>query len=229
MFGESLEKRLYLELLRTRPDAFRNSGEESIRICLEESEIKSAEQAMRWTVRGESVEAWGSVGVLYADVFYKLVKDAVEFPDGKMGTYIRMMDANAECRGVAILPEYDGKFILIRQYRHATRKYHLAIPRGFGSPGVLSSVNAMREIKEEIGCEVDEITGLGSLHPDTGILSGEVELFHAKVSGTPVAQKSEGVEDIMFVNEKTLANMIRDNVITDSFTMAAFARSILLR
>lgn len=72
-----------------------------------------------------AVEAAG--GVVYQDPYVLLVRDAVRFPDGRTGTYMRSVSATA-APGCVILPLLGDRMVLIEHYRHATRSWHWEIP-----------------------------------------------------------------------------------------------------
>lgn len=62
----------------------------------------------------------------------------------------------------------DGKVVLIRHERHATRAKHWEIPRGFAAHGESPAETARREAVEEIGIPEPEIIDIGSVYPDRG-------------------------------------------------------------
>ena len=79
---------------------------------------------------------WAKIGVVLDDPYNIIVRDLVQFPDGDMRGYGRSI-ATASLRGgkgVVVLPEYEGKIMLLHQYRHATRQWHYEVPRGYGEP-----------------------------------------------------------------------------------------------
>ena len=82
---------------------------------------------------------WADIGVLLSDPYIIVLRDLVEFPNKEKNGYFRIInraDFNSS-KSVVVMPFYDGKILLLRQYRHATRSWHLEIPRGFGeSPAI---------------------------------------------------------------------------------------------
>lgn len=75
--------------------------------------------------------------------------------------------------GVAVLPIVDGKFGLLKIYRHAIQNNSWDIPRGFVEPGESEKVSARRDLGEETGlsCDVSDTQSLGFVAPDAGILA----------------------------------------------------------
>ena len=99
--------------------------------------IRIAEEAAAAELRAVGSPAgWATVGVMFEDRYFLLLRDAVRFPDGSLGTYIRIGSRNPDSAGVAILPLLEEKVVLVRHYRHATQSWHLEIPRGFLSVGM---------------------------------------------------------------------------------------------
>ena len=73
-----------------------------------------------------------------------VVVDVVRAKNGSLFAYERLM--NRVMRGaVVIVPYYNGKYILLRQYRHALREYQYGFPRGFGEEGMSAKENAGKE------------------------------------------------------------------------------------
>src|SRR5260221_12364143 len=95
-----------------------------------------------------------------------ILRDAVCFPDGRLGIYSRMVGDSTP--GVIVLPIYQGPVLLIRHFRHATRTWHIEIPRGFGTKSFSSEENAFRELEEEVGATVSRLVSLGYVYSDTG-------------------------------------------------------------
>ncbi len=54
---------------------------------------------------------------------------------------------------------------LVRQYRHPTGKFLLEVPAGKVDEGESPEEAARRELKEEVGAEVDELIALPPFHP----------------------------------------------------------------
>jgi len=167
-------------------------------------------------------------GVVYADPWTMLVVDAVRFPDGRPGTYTRLQYATGTREGVAVLPITDTGVVLLNHWRHATQRWHLEIPRGFGEPDVASQRQAAVELLEETGLEAD-VEPMGIMHPDTGSLSFDVSLHLARIRQGQTASAREGLATLVELTFEEFEDAIASGRITDSFTMCAWMRHILLR
>ena len=131
----------YLALAKAHPKLFQNPSHDGIRILLDESEIREIEAQME--AKGLPFEQV-RVGIIYQDAYLRIIRDAVLFPDGKKGIYLRLIEPVDHASGVIVLPVYQGQILLIRHFRHATRTWHLEIPRGFGQ-----RANLMKKIFAE--------------------------------------------------------------------------------
>ena len=121
---------------------------------------------------------------------YRILRDAVRFPNGELGTYIRIVGAAPP--GAIIFPVYQGKVLLIRHFRHATRTLLLEIPRGFGTRGLSSTENACLEVISEIGATISSLTLLGRVYQDTGMLANYNEFFYATIATYGQPETNEG-------------------------------------
>ena len=159
-------------------------------------------------------------GIMYQDGYSILLRDAVRFLDGSVGAYTRVVPAAGQ-GGAAVLPLVGGKIVLIRHERHSTRVKHWEIPRGFANHGERPAETAQREIMEELGVPSPELFDIGSIHPDTGGSSGSTRLYLALLPGVGQIERNEGIDELIMVGPEDFDTMVRDEQITDSFTLAA--------
>lgn len=215
----------YLAFAKSHPALFANPPEGGYTIILDETEIHKVEAETAEKLKAGWLPAeWAKVGIVYRDQYLLLLRDAVCFPDGSVGTYIRFVDLWPDVPGVVILPVYQGQILLIRHFRHATRTWHIEIPRGFGIEGSTEE-NARRELEEEIGGIASRLVSLGLIHPDTGMSSQRVALFYADVASHGQPEVKEAITEILPTPVPEFERMIREDEITDSFTLAAYARA----
>ncbi|MGY3677271.1 NUDIX hydrolase [Streptomyces sp. TE33382] len=166
-------------------------------------------------------------GVIYQDTRRIVLCDAVTFPGGTPGTYLRTMSASPQ-PGAAVLPVLpDGTVVLVEHFRHATRSWHLEAPRGFGAAGLTSTDTAAKELGEEIGAHAPELLALGRVHPDTGALGDEVRLFAALITSVGALATAEGIRKAIALTFEEAEEMVRDGQITDGLTIALLYRARL--
>lgn len=214
----------YFALADTRPELFANPHGAGFTILLGEAEIREAQEqaAQRLAAYGGPPE-WATVGVAYRDQYLLILRDAVRYTDGSLGTYIRAINPYPGHTGVAILPVCLGEVILIRHFRHATRSWHLEIPRGFGESGNTPE-DARRELAEEIGATASRLVELGEFYPDTGVSDSRVALFYAEVPSYGEPDRMEAISDILPVPVPEFERMIGACEIEDAYALTAYAR-----
>lgn len=216
----------YFAFARTNPALFVNPYGAGFVVILEEEDIHATELQMAQRLKAENLPtSWAQVGIVYQDQYTMMLRDAVRFPDGSLGTYIRLVSEENSPPGVIILPLHQDHVLLIRHFRHATRTWHMEIPRGFGTQGFSAEENACRELKEEIGAIPSRIVSLGQIYPNTGMSLECDEIFYVEVESYGDAEALEAIAEIQPTPVPEFERMIRENVITDGFTLAAYARA----
>ncbi|MGN9775393.1 NUDIX hydrolase [Micromonospora sp. H33] len=219
--------RQYVELRRRQPELFANPPGSAVEILDEPEQVAAAEQARADVLRARGLPAeWSRAGVVYRDDYVTLVRDPVRFPGGVLGTYLRSLPSSG-ADGLVVLPVLDGSVVLVEHFRHTTRRWHLEAPRGFGEAGVPPEEQAARELREEIGVAPARLVDLGVLHPDTGIATSMVRLYLAEIAELGDLAAEEGIRAARTYPAGRVGELIRDGVVTDSFTIAAWTRAWL--
>ncbi|NPV57627.1 MAG: NUDIX hydrolase [Anaerolineae bacterium] len=219
----------YLKLMTQQPKQFENPpGVAVIQIISNLDELVSEQERLRLSITAAGKPAaWGDLGVVLDDPYFIILRDLVRFPSGRVGTYSRLIN-QADLHGgqsVVVLPIMGGKIGLLRQFRHATRRFHLEAPRGYGEPETPASLNAEKEIREEMGGTVVELVDLGTAHNNTGLEATEVQFYLGHVAGCEKPEQDEGIESIEWFNREEFESMIADGSITDGFTLTAYAKA----
>jgi ADP-ribose pyrophosphatase len=83
--------------------------------------------------------------------------------------------------GVAVLPVYEGRVVLIKTFRHAVRSFVLETVCGFIDPDETPAEAALRELTEETGlvCSAERLVEMGTCFPEASTLQARVALFAA--------------------------------------------------
>jgi ADP-ribose pyrophosphatase len=218
----------YLRLVNEEPALFANDAGRGYRICLDEGVIRDVQAAARQRMaKNGQPEVWGNIGVVFADPYIRILRDAVQFPDGTFGTYIRIINQVDLGDGVGVLPRLGGRIVLVYHFRHATGRWHLEIPRGFGAANEPPEMNARRELAEELGAEADRLVPLGAIHADSGLLGQKAQLFLAEIRSVHHRDVHEALEPAPQVTVEEMERLIASGEITDSFTIAAYTRARL--
>jgi ADP-ribose pyrophosphatase len=65
---------------------------------------------------------------------------------------------------IAVTPE--GLLVLVRQWRHGTRRFELELPAGMIEPGETPEEAGARELREETGYTAERVSRLGEVAPN---------------------------------------------------------------
>ena len=165
--------------------------------------------------------------ISFANKYLVVLEDPVRFPDGQTSTYLRLFsrpELTGE-HGTVMLARWEGKYVLLRLFRHPTRSWELECPRGFGEPGCSPEDNARREVREELGVAAVRLERLGETCPNTGLLATRAHVFLAELSAAPGAggtdRLAEAIGEYILVERDELLRLIAEGKIRDAFTLSA--------
>jgi len=126
----------------------------------------------------------------------------------------------------------DNQVVMVRQYRHGTRHISLEIPGGLVDLEDTPMHTARRELLEETGYQAEDITLIGSAHPQPAVLNNRCLTFLAtNVQKTAALDPSTGSgqrldegEDIevVLVPLSEIPRLIREGEITNAMVILAF-------
>jgi ADP-ribose pyrophosphatase len=166
----SLKK--YFRLMKDYPQLFTNPDVEGvIRIITDPKEIKVLQpQKKKEYKEAGKKPVWIDIGVLSEDPWFWVVRDLVEFPDGKIGGYLRILNRKSLEGGtnVVMFPVLDGKVVLLRRFSHDNRDWIWEIPHGFGEPGLSAEDCARKELEEETGLIAKSLIEIGRMEGADG-------------------------------------------------------------
>lgn len=204
----------YFELMKARPEFFAPS--ENFPIVTNRQELEA------WTVKSGK-----KLGVLYESEYHLLVLDLISDKNGGYFTYERVI-SNRSGRGVVCVPEYEGKYLFLKQFRHPIRDIQICLPRGFGEDGLDSLQNAEKELYEEIGAKVTDLKFVGTMTADSGFIGNSVDIVGCKVTEYNPDSRDEGILEVLCLTLDEVRGMIKNGLINDSFTICALAKANLI-
>ncbi|WP_294430419.1 NUDIX hydrolase [uncultured Treponema sp.] len=97
-------------------------------------------------------------------------------PKGDVGHYV-IMDAPD---WVIVVPEIDGKFLMVKQWRHGNNTLSIEFPGGVINRGEKPEDAARREMEEETGYKTGKLTYLGCANPNPALMKNRVHFFAAE-------------------------------------------------
>ena len=217
----------YRRLVEEWPGYFRNPDRHGLVILSEPGELAAAERqiASRLAKEGRPPE-WARAGVYYEDAWIYCLRDVVRFPDGSLGTHHRLIHKGGP-ESVGVLPRFEGRFVLLRHFRHGLRDWALEFPRGGGELGHSTEALAREELHEELGAEVLSLQPLGLLYPQNNLMATHLRLFFAELGKVGAANKAEGIAEVRIVSLAELERLIESDAINDAVSLALFTRARL--
>jgi len=179
-------------------------------------------------VMPEGVDTTSSkCGIVFEDETVMLVRDLVRLPSGHISTSVRLIEkptVSCDVTGVVIIPEFAGRYWLVRHFRHATRNWELEFPRGYCLASSSIEDNVHRETAEELGSKPLTAVRLGVLTPNSAILVSFVEVWHVRLASIPVVTLDAAEESIAAVVGMTITELkgaVSSGSIRDCFTLSA--------
>lgn len=216
----------YLRFAQQYPQLFQNPTPEGITILLNPSEITLAETEIAAQLLAKGYPpTWAEVGIVQEDQYALIIRDAVRFPDGRLGTYRRQVNHPLRnVPGVAILPIWQEKILLIQQFRHALRRWTWEIPRGMGELDCTAEENVKRELQEEIGAtDIIKLIHLGDYEWNSAISEDCDHLYLAQIRSYGEPEHAEGISAIKAVSISEFETMLAQKQLRDGYTLAAYA------
>jgi 8-oxo-dGTP pyrophosphatase MutT (NUDIX family) len=157
----------------------------------------------------------------YENDYVRVYDNEVTFSNGQPGTYVRI-DPVHRGRGAVALVAAENHIALVRTYRYPLGRWEWALPRGF-SDGDDSATTVRREVLEELGIDIDTFVRIGTITPDSGLLSTHVDVYRATLPTRPTSHPidSNEVAELAWVERTELGRRIASGAIADAFTLAA--------
>jgi len=201
----------YQQLLKERPEEFRQSDKGLIHIVTGRETLEKYQKA----------HPEKRIGVVYESPYHLMVVDLIDGGGGKYYTYERVLEQDSGAAVVfPITP--DGKIVLLRQFRHAMREEQLSLPRGFGRKGYTAEGNARKEAGEEIGADDTKPILLGEVVANSGLSGVKVKVYLFKIHDYRTAYGNEGIVEALAVTDNELEKLIIDGKINDGFTLSSW-------
>ena len=167
---------------------------------------------------------------VYRNNWMRVREDTFARPDGSVDTYGVVDKENF---AIVIAEAADGRFHLVEQFRYAIGKRSWEFPMGTWPAGHSGTVEelAKQELLEETGVRAANWRRIGQhVQQAGGFCSQGFDLFHATdlTEGPHDREDSEADMVQAVVTEAEFRQMIRDGVIVDAVTIAAYALLRLL-
>jgi ADP-ribose pyrophosphatase len=165
----------------------------------------------------------GTAKILSSEMIYQgrvfgLRRDEVEEPSGLRTT----REVITHPGSVVVLPVLpDGRIVMVRQYRHATRQYLWELVAGRKEPEETPKQGAARELLEETGYRAKRYKVFLDVFPTPGFLEENMYLLLAEglTAGEAQPEEDEKIEVRAF-QLKELKQMIKSGRMRDAKSIA---------
>lgn len=167
---------------------------------------------------------------VFENNFVTVFDDDVRFTDGRIGHYLRIVEAQGR-PGVAMIATHQDathqdathqdRVALVRTFRYTLQRFEWGIPRGFGQHAD-PALSARAELIEELGAAPDRMQLLATMTPNSGLLATSVSVFAARYPSMPTTPGDTAeVSAVRWPTWNELLGEISDGRIVDGFTLAA--------
>lgn len=145
-------------------------------------------------------------------------KDAVSYPSGNEGTYYVV--EKPAC--TVVVPLVGSDVILLRQFRYPVKKWSVEVPAGLIDENEEPAQAAKRELREETGAIVSNLTPLAILDASPATMNQKVHVFMASVESfeSNELEKTEVLETLRVPFEEAV-RMVRSGEITSTLAVSA--------
>jgi ADP-ribose pyrophosphatase len=145
---------------------------------------------------------------IYSGRVLNLDVDTVRFPNGSTGELeiIRHPGAAAVLPFLSDPAGDDPQIILLKQYRYAGEEFLYEIPAGRLDPGEKPLDCAIRELKEETGCEAERVEHLYTFYTTPGFIDERIHAFMAV--GLERGESQRETDEFITVETMTLSDAL---------------------
>lgn len=156
--------------------------------------------------------------LLYDGKIIKVKKFTVELPDGTKAFREEVQHNGGAC----VLPYFNGKVYLVKQYRLATMCELLELPAGKVELGEDPELSAKRELREETGFIADNLVKISSISPSPGYTNERIHIYFADNLKVSEQQLDEGeMLNVVSFSPSECFKMIESGEIYDAKTVVA--------
>lgn len=160
--------------------------------------------------------------LVYRNQWLSVREDEVEYADGSPGLYSVVDKPDY----ALVMPYEHGGFHLVEQYRYPLGVRTWEFPSGSFPPGVTGTPEEMAaaELVEETGITAGSIVGLGFLHCANAMSGLGAHVFLATDLTAGETRRETTEQDMRqdWFPRAEVERMIRDGVITDAASVAAY-------
>jgi len=161
------------------------------------------------------------------DQFFTIEEDLLRYPEGHEHTYYSIKLPKDAV--IVLATDTEGKFLVLQEYRHPTKEIVWGLPGGLLDEGEDHLDCAIRELKEETGCEAEEWAFMGSSYPYAGVSNQKTHFYRAwgaERTSSPSLDPTEALT-AHFLSPKELAVKIQTEPVDGLLLSALHLNSLV--
>jgi 8-oxo-dGTP pyrophosphatase MutT (NUDIX family) len=157
--------------------------------------------------------------VVYANSWMTVREDQIERANGTSGIYGYVVKPDF----VLVIPMERGGFHLVEEYRYPIGRRSWSFPQG-NAEADTPELEARKELAEETGFRAGHLRHLGYLDNSHGVITQGFHIFLATELEAGDHAREDTEQDMIqrWVSQAELERMIRDGMVTDSCSIAAY-------
>jgi ADP-ribose pyrophosphatase len=153
--------------------------------------------------------------LIYKGKVFEVIKSKISEDENEYEREIIIHNGSA----VIVPVSNENEIILVRQYRHAAKKFLLEIPAGSVEIGETPEICAFREIEEEIGMKAGKMEKLTEFYVSPGFLTERMYVYLATdLTETKQNLDEDEIISIVKLSFEDAFEKIRNNEIEDAKT-----------
>lgn len=165
---------------------------------------------------------------IFSSGIFKLNVDRCEMPDGRIMPRYYVMDFPDWVNVIPVTE--DGEFVLIKQYRHASKRVHIEVPGGSSDPHRNESMEeaARRELLEETGYDSDQFVKVASHYPNPAMQNNRMHTFVALSCKKVQEQNMDPYEDLelYFCSKEKMIEHLKNGEIDHTIMVASIYHAL---
>ncbi|GAB3634508.1 NUDIX domain-containing protein [Hymenobacter arcticus] len=147
------------------------------------------------------------------DGHFKLNKLTIKTPEGQ--ELPREQFAPGHAVAALVFDTQTQEYVLTRQFRVGAERELLEIAAGMIDKDESPETAVRREIHEELGYEIDQLTAIVTMWPSPGTSAETIAVYYAEVSrqtgaGGGLAEENEQIEMVRLTKEVLLKEKLQD-------------------
>ncbi len=156
--------------------------------------------------------------IIYQSKWVNLYRDQVRFPDGRIIDQHHVVSFNTGAVGVIVANDND-ELLLIESYRYISQSIGWEIPAGGMEEDETIMDAALREVMEETGHKIEDVSKICSYHPSNGSTDQVFNIVKARAVGHSQGFDANEVKSIKWFPKAVVREMIKNNEIADGMSL----------